>query len=352
VRSDLGPALDVRGGFREVLFRGAKGSRIEIGVVAEVTAHSSANARDEYSLSFSLLKLRNIEERAALARQESFKFKRTSRQGRRITINGGQVEIVDEQSRAPASTRSRELLRSDSLGLATLPRLSDDEGGRQVSEIAELFATFRVVEIDVPAARSPALLRSAVELDSDASNLSAFLLRLREESPEAFARLVEDARAFVPGLADLHFMPVGGADEAVVLEIEENWLPGRTRLADASFGTVRALALLAVLYDPNPPRLTCMEEIDHGLHPYVFDRLVDRLREASERTQFLLATHSPALVSRLTTKELIVCERNSQGASVIPAITETEMDRIQEAVEDKLNLGELWFSGTLGGVPE
>ncbi|MBM4394608.1 MAG: ATP-binding protein [Deltaproteobacteria bacterium] len=57
-----------------------------------------------------------------------------------------------------------------------------------------------------------------------------------------------------------------------------------TPLANASYGTIRALAILALLYDPNPPLLTCMEEIDHGLHPHVFDRLVELMRQASRHT--------------------------------------------------------------------
>jgi predicted ATPase len=127
-------------------------------------------------------------------------------------------------------------------------------------------------------------------------------------------------------------------------------LRGATPLADASFGTIRALALLAMLYDPDPPLLTCVEEIDHGLHPHVFDRLVELLRIASRRTQFLIATHSPALVNRLNPSELIVCERDEgTGLARIPAIDPRLVENAYES--DGYGLGELWFSGTLGGVP-
>jgi predicted ATPase len=92
-----------------------------------------------------------------------------------------------------------------------------------------------------------------------------------------------------------------------------------------------------------------VEEIDHGLHPYALDRIVERLRSATRKTQLLLATHSPALVNRLEPEELIVCERDpSTGASRIPAIDPAEVKAV--ASKDDLGLGELWFSGTLGGV--
>jgi predicted ATPase len=106
--------------------------------------------------------------------------------------------------------------------------------------------------------------------------------------------------------------------------------------------------LLALLYDPEPPALTCVEEIDHGLHPQALSLLVERLREASERTQFLIATHSPALTDRLKPEELLICERRDDGSSAIPALS---LDQVEKIVADSegLPLGELWFSGALGG---
>lgn len=53
----------------------------------------------------------------------------------------------------------------------------------------------------------------------------------------------------------------------VVAELHENGLRRPIELADASFGTVRMLALLTALHDPDPPALTVIEEVDHGLHP-------------------------------------------------------------------------------------
>jgi predicted ATPase len=75
------------------------------------------------------------------------------------------------------------------------------------------------------------------------------------------------------------------------------------------------------------------------------------LRRASQKTQFLIATHSPALVNRLRPEELIVCERDPKsGLARIPAVDSTNIAKIRKNGE--FGLGELWFSGALGGVPE
>jgi predicted ATPase len=356
-REDLGPAIQRHGGIWSVHFRGTSiEAPIRIGVKAQVTTHASPSAPDEYTLGIHISPPIRMRARGGgfspgttrISRAERFTFKRSRSAGRRITIKGSNVEIIDRGAQA---RRSPKLLRSDSLGLSTLPRLDAARGGKEVGRLAELFSTFRVMDISVDKARQPSEFTDYTRLRPDASNLAGFLFHLSKDT-ERFALLQDDLRAFVPGLKALHLRTIGGAAEAVVVELEEEGLPGRTPLADASFGTVRALSLLAMLHDPNPPLLTCVEEIDHGLHPYVFDRLVERLRSASKKTQLLIATHSPALVNRLSAEELIVCERDPRtGASRIPAIPQRDVARMAQEVGDSMRLGELWFSGSLGGVP-
>ena len=358
VREDLGPALERRQGFGRMSFRGETKGPISIHVKAHVTSHAHKGAPDEYELNFEpMLRGRRVKQgegsipviRGYLKRREHFTFKPSKGRGRRITISGSKAELVE--TRGEKKTTSGFALRSDSLGLSTLPRLSSAQGGNEVRKMAELFSTIRVFDVDARAARRPSAVENAPSLHADASNLAMFLTYLSWDE-ETFDRLEEDARAIVPGLKRIHFRVQGGPIEAISVELEEAGLKGRTTLAEASLGTIRALALLAMLYDPNPPLLTCVEEIDHGFHPYVFDRLVERLRWASERTQFLIATHSPALINRLRADELIVCERDPKnGESHIPAVDPEDVRTMEERAKGRLRLGELWFTGSLGGVP-
>lgn len=234
-------------------------------------------------------------------------------------------------------------------GLATLRRLGEDYEASQVESLAKIFEELRLFEINVDRIRRPTGTRDAHKLRPDAANLAAFLQWLRNEYPDAFDRVCDDVGFVFPGFLGFEFVTLGGADEAVRLDIKEKNLHGATPLGRVSFGTIRSVALFAMLHDPEPPRLTCLEEIDHGLHPYALDRLVDRLREASEHTQILLATHSPALVNRLRTDELIVVERDEQsGASNIFKPNPEKVETLQD--KTGYGLGELWFSGALGGA--
>lgn len=358
VRTDLMPAVTEHGGFDALRFRGttpspkkrkskkAQQSRrtsIRIGIKAQVTKHSSPNALDEYSLSFWEMPLKQGPK--ILARSESLRFKRVRGRGRRITVQGRRVTIHDEAQEAETQHLS---LGTRSSGLSTLRRLGEEQGAERVDELATLFETFRVFEVDADAARQPSAVPYSDTLASDGSNLAAFLAWMSKAHPETFQLLSDDLAAIVPGVSGIHLRPVGGSNEGITIAIAEHALEGLTDLGAASFGTVRGLAILAMLHDPNPPLLTCVEEIDHGLHPHALDRIVERMRDATQRTQLMVVTHSPALVNRLTPSELLVCERSpTTGASRIPAIDPELVAEMADAGE--LDLGELWFSGALGG---
>jgi predicted ATPase len=351
-RSGLANAIDRRGGIPAVWTRRSRLETLQINVRALATTYATETAPDEYELT--VLPIFEREWAAssqrryngAFQRSESLSFKRTPGAGRRITLEHGALHFEDGDDRS-------EQLQVDhqALALALVPQLGPDLGGDEVRRIQELFTTFRVYDINANIARAPSEVDQGDLLRADAGNLAAFLVRLHREFPSTFSELCVDARTMVPGLKELRFRPIGGADEAVAVELVDDRLPDATPLSHASFGTVRALSLLAMLSDPQPPALTCVEEIDHGLHPHVFDRLVELLRRASTRTQLIIATHSPALVNRLDASELIVCERDPEtGLARIPAINPADVAAMQE--DSGYGLGELWFSGSLGGVPK
>ena len=116
-----------------------------------------------------------------------------------------------------------------------------------------------------------------------------------------------------------------------------------TRLSD---GTLRYLALLAILCHPAPAPMVCLEEPELGLHPDILPGLADLLREASERCQFIVTTHSDTLVDALTdTPESIVFCEKENGQTKLKRLDKDDLTHRLE----RYRLGELWISGELGG---
>jgi predicted ATPase len=339
-RFDLAEAVAEWKGFGHIQRQELRPGRVDLVVEGTVTPYSHEGALDVYELF--LTRRPN----GGVTRAENFTFKRTQGQGRRITVRGTTVSIDDEGR----GGRKHELASSQTTGLATLPKFSDEEGGQGIRDFAALLSAIRVLEPDVVAARLPSRERNEPLLP-DASNLADALRRLQRLDPDAFQALEFDLRRCLPGLQRIEIVPVGGAARASAVQLVEAGLSVPIDLADASFGTVRLLALLCALHEPSPPPFTAIEEVDHGLHPYALDILVDRLRAASERTQILAATHSPTFVNRLRPDEIIVCSRDARtGESIIPSLSPSRIEAALEA--SNMRAGELWFAGVLGGVPD
>jgi predicted ATPase len=131
------------------------------------------------------------------------------------------------------------------------------------------------------------------------------------------------------------------------LEFKEKYINKPIPQSRISDGTIRFLRLLAILYNPNSPKVICLEEPENGLHPEVIPALADALIEASEDKQIIITTHSADLVSEFssTPEYVVVCEREDAG---------TQMKRLN--VEDidlwleRYRLGKLWEKGVIGGT--
>ena len=178
-------------------------------------------------------------------------------------------------------------------------------------------------------------------LEEDFSNLGLFLNRLKTEFPAAKRAILKALQDLYEGISDFEVNTSGGTVQ-VFLHEGDFAIPA-TRLSD---GTLRYLCLLAILCDPEPPPLICIEEPELGLHPDILPTLADLLTSASERTQLIVTTHSDILVDAMTdTPEcVVICEKH-EG--------KTEMNRL--ATGDlsewlvKYRLGQLWIDGQLGG---
>ncbi|HNV53569.1 MAG TPA: AAA family ATPase [Pseudomonadales bacterium] len=178
-------------------------------------------------------------------------------------------------------------------------------------------------------------------LEPDASNLGLVLNRLRRD-PAVKKRLLEALRALYEGIDDFDVQIEGGTVQ--VFFHEGRYTVPATRLSD---GTLRYLCLLAVLCHPSPGPLICIEEPELGLHPDVLPTLADLLREASERTQLIVTTHSDVLVDALTDtpEAVLVADRDENGTT----LTRLDAEKLKPWLE-KYRLGQLWTRGEIGGT--
>lgn len=179
-------------------------------------------------------------------------------------------------------------------------------------------------------------------LEEDFSNLGLFLNYLRGV-PKAKNTILQHLRDLYAGLDDFDVRIKGGTVE--VFLTEGDFTIPASRLSD---GTLRYLCLLAILCDPEPPPLVCIEEPELGLHPDMLPPIADLLIAASERTQLVVTTHSDLLVDTMTEQpEAVVVFEKEAG--------KTQPRRLQASEElklwlEKYRLGDLWTRGHIGGT--
>ncbi len=116
----------------------------------------------------------------------------------------------------------------------------------------------------------------------------------------------------------------------------------------ASDGTLRFLAMLAVLLGENPAGLYFFEEIDNGIHPVRLNLLMDLIERQTAKSgiQVLTTTHAPTLLTVMNDNTLentsVVCRLEDTSDAIIRPVA--ELPNVRKLRQDQ-GLGRLHESG-------
>jgi predicted ATPase len=252
-----------------------------------------------------------------------------------------------EQKRKPATSRKKQ----NSSILQTLSKLVRR---RRVQELRQLLRGCRAYQFhdtsERASIRQSSRLVDNVSLRSDAGNLASFLHRLAadESHPQAYRRIVGTIRQIAPFFDDFVLEPQGGDDPAVLLRWRERGSEivfGPHQISD---GTLRTMALVTLLLQPEAllPTLLVIDEPELGLHPYALTVIASLLRAVSTHRQVLIATQSMALLDHFQPEDVIVVERRDRASTFSRLDPEALTDWLAEYA-----LSELWEKNVLGGRP-
>lgn len=232
--------------------------------------------------------------------------------------------------------------------LSILAQRKDPEHYPEITYMGDLFAKFRLYRdwqfgslADVREPCDASLPNDYLE--EDGSNLGVVLDRLLAQPPVK-RELLSYLQTFYQDTIDLRTSIQGGK---VQTRLEEKHLNAAIPLIRMSDGTIRWLELLAILLNPDPPPLVCIEEPELGLHPDMVHELGKLLLLASRRMQLIVTTHSDNLIEEFTETPdaVVICEKEG-GASVFRRL---DAEQLKSWLEE-YTLGELWTKGQLGGT--
>ena len=213
-----------------------------------------------------------------------------------------------------------------------------------------------VLNLNSDAVATPTQVRTEISLRPDGGNLAGVLQSLRDQYPERYAAYVAELCRWLPDFDNLLFQTPQDNFKAIALRTRSGHhvIPA----ASLSQGTLFAIAMLTVAYLPDPPEVVAIEEPDRGIHPRLLRDVRDALYrlaypesfdEGRQAVQVIATTHSPYMVDlfRDHPEEVVLSQKVGLHAKLRNL---TDQPNWEEIVADS-QLGDLWYSGVLGGVP-
>lgn len=190
--------------------------------------------------------------------------------------------------------------------------------------------------------RLPQPMQPAKLPGRNGEELVSCLFYLRETDRSRFEAIEDSLRAAFTRFERLDFPPVAAG--TLALAWRESGFSKPLYMHQLSEGTLRFLWLATLLQSPGLTALTLIDEPEVSLHPDLLNLLADLLREASARTQLIVATHSDRLIRFLQPEEVLLLDSTEDGMSTL---TWADKLDLREWLKD-YSLDELWSNGRIG----
>lgn len=190
--------------------------------------------------------------------------------------------------------------------------------------LREELRSWRFLQLDPVLLRRPSATTASEILEPDASNLPTVLARIKAETSSdanpngVLAEIAADLGSLIPGVIDLEVEEDQRNREYKVNIGMRDGPPFSSQVV--SDGTLRILALLALLRDPKHRGVVCFEEPENGVSPFRLRAMISRLRELvtdplaaqvsrdEPLTQMILNSHSPVVLSSLEPSEMLFAD--------------------------------------------
>ncbi|MEA3341356.1 MAG: AAA family ATPase, partial [Chloroflexota bacterium] len=255
-------------------------------------------------------------------------------EGQGRAVSGEMPDETDERVEIPL--RSPDLIAVNTLGqFADHPR---------VAALREFITDWYISYLSIDDARTQPEAGPQPRLSKSGHNLANVVQYLKEQHPGRLERMFTVLRQRVPRLEAVQADPM--PDGRLLLQIKDAPFEQPIFARFASDGTLKMLAYLTILYDPDPPQFIGIEEPENFLHPRLLPELAEECRAASARTQLLVTTHSPFFLNGLRPQEVRVLYRDEHGYT--QTVRASDISGVPEQIEAGASIGHLWMEGYFG----
>ncbi len=211
-----------------------------------------------------------------------------------------------------------------------------------IPQLEGFFGNISVYDFDPKLPKKATPITGKAELEEDGSNLSIILKKITEnkEKRRKLFNLVNDLLPFIGNLDVENF-----ADKSLLFKLQEIYFENQYLPASLiSDGTINITALIVALYFEKK-QLTIIEEPERNIHPYLISKVVDMMKDASQKKQIIATTHNPEIVKYAGLDNLLLVSRDEEGFSRVSRPAGTE--EVKTFLENEIGIEELYVQNLL-----
>ncbi len=215
--------------------------------------------------------------------------------------------------------------------------------GYPLPHFEKFFDRIAVYDIDPKLPKRGVVITGKRELDENAGNLALVVKTILEdpEKKRKFSNLLRDVLPFIEDFSVQKFM-----DVSLILTMRERYAKSRDLPASSlSDGTIAIFAMIIALYFEEKPFIIIEEPVSH-IHPFLVARFMRMMKEASEKKQVMITTHSTEVVKYAMLDDLLLISRDSEGFSIISRPGDKE--EVRTFLANEIGIEELYVQNLLG----
>lgn len=177
-------------------------------------------------------------------------------------------------------------------------------------------------------------------------NLSLVINYLQKLHPKVFHEILTKLARRIPGIARVESKVT--EEGRVLLRFQDGAFEDPFLARHVSDGTIKMLAYLVLLLDPEPHPLLCVEEPENQLYPNLLSELVEEFRSYATRGgQVFVSTHSPDFLNAVELDEAFWLVKRAGYTEIRRA---KDDEQIAAYMNDGDKLGYLWKQGLFEGA--
>jgi predicted ATPase len=261
----------------------------------------------------------------------------TGKPFRFLDFKAGAGQVISGEMPADQDKRIEERLDSpEMIAASTLGQFAKNP---RVSALRRFITSWYLSYLTADNTRGTPEAGPQERLSQTGDNLPNVIQYLKEQHKERLDEILTTLANRVPRLEKVEAKML--EDGRLLLQFKDAPFEQPILAKFASDGTLKMLAYLTVLYDPEPPQLIGIEEPENQLHPRLLPQLAEECIAATTRSQLLVTTHSPFFINVLRPEQVWVLYRNENGYTKAQRVA--DMENIISFWEAGALLGDLWI---------